>query len=264
MSSNEIFLKVTHSGRQDCRNMHSWGPGCRDSYIIHHITRGKGYLEAGGITYTVNCGESFIIYPDTVVRYYPDSLDPWEYVWFNFTGQEADELLSGTGFSLNTPVSPVCDKLAPIFNSACDAYRRGGIGDELRVKGYVHLAFAYFTEIFPCTAQIPSALKQLERAKGFIEANLHRHDLTVENVACELNISRVTLYRLFSVHKDSTPCRYITEQRIKRACFMLLNSELSIKEISCSSGFEDPLYFSKVFKSVMKCTPTDYRLQKHR
>ncbi|MDD7739412.1 MAG: AraC family ligand binding domain-containing protein [Fusicatenibacter sp.] len=44
-SKDTIFL--VNYGRQNCEDMHSWGPGMRSCYVIHYVIRGSGYLECG-------------------------------------------------------------------------------------------------------------------------------------------------------------------------------------------------------------------------
>jgi transcriptional regulator GlxA family with amidase domain len=52
---------------------------------------------------------------------------------------------------------------------------------------------------------------------------------------------------------------YFTELRIQRACVMLDTSELQVGEIAGSLGFQDPLYFSRLFRQHTGLPPTAYR-----
>ncbi|WP_231869971.1 helix-turn-helix domain-containing protein [Paenibacillus riograndensis] len=46
---------------------------------------------------------------------------------------------------------------------------------------------------------------------------------------------------------------------MRQACELLAESRLSIKSLSYSVGYHDPLYFSKIFKKVTSYTPSQYR-----
>ncbi|OMD34732.1 AraC family ligand binding domain-containing protein [Paenibacillus odorifer] len=61
-------------------NMHRWGPGVRDIYALHYIESGRGTLETLEAFLSLKAGDSFIIFPENEVYYYPDPMDPWEYV----------------------------------------------------------------------------------------------------------------------------------------------------------------------------------------
>ena len=87
-SDSQPGLTLLATGRQDCSDLHSWGPGVRPVYIIHYILRGQGFIEYHKKTFPVHTGESFLIYPYDTIRYYPDPGNPWEYTWVEFTGKE--------------------------------------------------------------------------------------------------------------------------------------------------------------------------------
>jgi AraC-like DNA-binding protein len=53
---------------------------------------------------------------------------------------------------------------------------------------------------------------------------------------------------------------YFIRLRMHKACQLLDTTSLNVKEIANSVGYEDPLYFSRVFKAVVELTPTQYRL----
>ena len=109
-SDSQPGLTLLATGRQDCSDLHSWGPGVRPVYIIHYILRGQGFIEYHKKTFPVHTGESFLIYPYDTIRYYPDPGNPWEYTWVEFTGKEAASLLDQTAFS---PAAPVCPAICP-------------------------------------------------------------------------------------------------------------------------------------------------------
>lgn len=44
---SEHTLLLTNCGREDCSDLHSWGPGIRPCYIIHYVIKGAGWLEYG-------------------------------------------------------------------------------------------------------------------------------------------------------------------------------------------------------------------------
>ena len=57
-----------------------------------------------------------------------------------------------------------------------------------------------------------------------------------------------------------SPKEYLTEYRIKQACRLLKETDLSISAIAYSVGFENNLYFSKAFKKQKGLSPSEYRV----
>ena len=56
-----------------------------------------------------------------------------------------------------------------------------------------------------------------------------------------------------------SPQKYLINFRLNQACKLMKNTELSIAEISRSVGYQDPLYFSKLFKKEKGLSPSKYR-----
>ena len=65
--------------------------------------------------------------------------------------------------------------------------------------------------------------------------------------------------RLFRKHLQTTPVGYINRTKVLHAIDLLRNTELSVKEIAYELGFEDPNYFSRLFKKEEKMSPGDTR-----
>lgn len=93
-----VSLSVYNVGFQKCDPLYQWGPGIRDHYLIHYIISGKGYYKIKNTTFTLQAGDSFLVYPNTEVLYFADETDPWEYAWVGFTGSDASMILKATDF----------------------------------------------------------------------------------------------------------------------------------------------------------------------
>jgi len=64
---------------------------------------------------------------------------------------------------------------------------------------------------------------------------------------------------LFKKATGMSVAGYLAAYRIRRACDLLLTSDLSIKTVAYSVGYHDPLYFSRRFKEATSYTPSAYR-----
>lgn len=238
------------------RDFHKWGPGVRDIYALHYVIAGRGYFQANNVTYTLKAGESFIIFPQTKVYYYPDKNDPWEYTWIDFKGKEVLNLLANTRFATYMPVAPAFSQnLQQLF------YDVGKIGvmvfEKERANAKLHLLLSYYMEYYP---RIDSASKidYVLLVKEYIENNYWKVNLTVSSIGEFVNIDRTYLFRLFKEATGMSILNYLTVYRIKRACELLKSSGLSIKSVACSVGYQDQMYFSKVFKKMTAYSPSEY------
>ena len=91
----------------------------------------------------------------------------------------------------------------------------------------------------------------------YIQFN-YSHEITIDDIARTVGVSRSHLYRLFMSNVGQSPIDYLTSYRIGEACNLLKNSQLSIAEIATSVGFSDKFYFSRVFKKSMGMPPSRY------
>ncbi|PIE33308.1 hypothetical protein CSA56_12095, partial [candidate division KSB3 bacterium] len=98
----------------------------------------------------------------------------------------------------------------------------------------------------------------IENALTFMHENLHR-SLSRQEICEHLGISMPYFNRLFSYHMKCTPVAYFLRQKFNWAAQLLRSETLSIKEISYTTGFDDPLYFSAQFKKQFGVSPTQYR-----
>ncbi len=83
--------------------------------------------------------------------------------------------------------------------------------------------------------------------------------ITVEELANHLNYSTSYLYSLFKEDTGYSPINYFNHLKIQEACKYLSFTDMNIKEISFELGFNDPFYFSRLFKKMMEMSPTEYR-----
>mgnify|MGYP000813715950 CR=1 FL=1 len=101
--------------------------------------------------------------------------------------------------------------------------------------------------------------KLIEKAVKYVEDNMSRSDLSVEELAREMGMSRVHLYKKISALTGKSPIEFIRLLRLKRATQYLAESQLTIAEIAYNVGFNNPKYFSKYFKEEFGMLPSEYQ-----
>ena len=257
---DNVSLAIFSSGLESCSPKHSWGPGVRDHYLIHYVLSGKGQYICNGKTYNIKAGEMFLIKPSQVVNYVADANEPWEYYWVGFNGTYAQKIIANLPFKDTMPV------YAPKDYEACKEYlyqiyanSGSGISHSTAMLGYLHLFLAKLIDegnMISPVASVTQSNYVIEAIK-FIQFN-YSTDISVDDIANAVGISRSHLYRVFVSSLDQSPIDYLTEYRINEACELLKNSNLSISQIAVSVGFFDQFYFSRVFKKIKKIPPSKY------
>lgn len=251
-------LQMIGAGRQDCSDMHSFGPGMRNCYIIHYVIRGSGTFAVNQHTYQIAEGESFLIVPYTTIHYYPNKDAPWEYIWIEFSGEYVSERLHELGISMNHPVFPAMTKeeILLYFERA-----KKIAFDQTKKREAIGLVEAILGCIGDRISHMKDSLtendERIAKAITYMEANYHSEDFSVEKLCKMMSLSRTTLYRLFKESVGMSPLDYLIHYRMEQAKRMLQN-KASVKSTALSCGFSDPLYFSRQFHHMVGIRPSDY------
>ena len=99
----------------------------------------------------------------------------------------------------------------------------------------------------------------ITRLKEVIEARLEDSDVSVEDLAADMNLSRVQLYRKVKAVTGSSPVELLRTARLNRAYHILLTTDKSVSEVAYAVGFTAPSYFTKCFKDEYGMVPGDVR-----
>lgn len=100
--------------------------------------------------------------------------------------------------------------------------------------------------------------KFLDKVMCFIENNISEPTLSVEELAKEVGMSRVTLYRKIKALTSQSAVEFIRTVRLKRAAQLLEQNKLNVSEVSYMVGFMDIDYFRRCFKDQFGHTPKEY------
>jgi signal transduction histidine kinase/ligand-binding sensor domain-containing protein/AraC-like DNA-binding protein len=100
--------------------------------------------------------------------------------------------------------------------------------------------------------------KLLGKIMTVIEDNISDPTLSVEFVGKEVGLSRVHLFRKLKALTGTTPSDFIRDVRLKRAAQLIVQNKVRVSEIADHVGFQDANYFTKCFRKVYQCSPSEY------
>ena len=251
-------LGVYSAGAEKCLPLHQWGPGVRNHYLIHYVVAGKGVYITGERTYHLHAGDAFLALPNTEITYYADENDPWEYVWVGFAGTDAQPILQCTSFSAENPV--IRPENGEAFRKAVTriyAAHGSDFNHAVRMTGELYCALSLLMH-HELAHHEDIASQYVQKAATYIAHN-YAYPISIMDIAAYVGIDRSHLYTVFKQVLGISPKDYLTDFRIRKACALLREPVLSVTAVANSVGFENNLYFSKVFRKRMNMTPTEYR-----
>ena len=234
-----------------------YGPWARQLYVLIYVYKGKGYLEVGGKSYEITEGQSFLVFPGVTVTYWADPEDEWQYYWADFNGHLAKEFAQKMSFNIEHPVldatkNGIPDKFRALV--AASAYKDESTAID-QLSAFMSLAAEYMRQYGNVSVKQKNLMEDIV---AYIGTNFSDPTLTPDSLAERFGLSRTGLYRLFSEKLGTSPKKHINNIRIENACTILQRNDRQIKEIALSVGFNNPLYFSKVFKERNGVSPSEY------
>lgn len=221
-------------------------------YTWHFITSGKGVLEMAGKVYHLGEGDMFFIPPRTSMRYFPEKDEPWDYVWLAVTGDRAAYYGALLGFSLENAVkrSGSFRKIKNILHDLLERIVRGE-------GGYYGVLSVFYEIVDVCIANATQT--KIQRARELIDSDFTMSTFRIEALCNEVGFSHSHLLRLFEDAYGETPMNYLIRKRMGLARELLEETELPVRMVAYSCGFEDELHFMKCFKKRMGMTALAYR-----
>ena len=97
------------------------------------------------------------------------------------------------------------------------------------------------------------------QAAAYIDEHFRESTLTASSVAAHFNYSADYLARLFSQAYHETLAAYIGEKRIAYAARLLIETRLSVNDVTAQCGYQSASYFARTFKKRFTLSPSDYR-----
>jgi AraC-like DNA-binding protein len=232
----------------------------RQDYQILFIAGGKAhfYLPEGE---QVACeGEAFLYPPGHPQRYGYFLNEKPDVYWLHFSGTQAVELLKTTGLpELTVFHTGVHSDCALLFDRIIRELQLRGLYCQemasLHAQALIYLISRGMKEkAGPKSAAGPEIQQLVEW--------IHRHpeeSLPMTDYARRANMSVSNFIRRFRAHTGLPPQRYITRFRMSHARELLSSSQLPITDIARIVGYDNPLYFSRMFKKETGMSPRAYR-----
>lgn len=231
--------------------------GRLDYYLIYLIS---GEIEFFSDNATTRLTEgNLIVYPSKTPYKYRciASNQNVQFFWAHFTGSEAQDRLEKYGINLFPTVHKISinNHIDARFKSLFDAF---AINDKFRDSDLSALLDRLLIEIGRVLSVKGTGVGRLHKSVRYINEHF-TEQIKITELAKMENMCMTTYNLHFKKYVGTPPTKYLIRLRMQHAIDLLLNSELSIQEISLRCGYNDYNFFTKAFKSEIGCPPTEYR-----
>jgi AraC-like DNA-binding protein len=107
----------------------------------------------------------------------------------------------------------------------------------------------------------PAEHEFVKKVRELVEANFTNYEFSVEQLCKLIYMSHSQLHRKLEALTGCPPNKFIRIIRLNKAKELLANPSLSIAAIALDCGYNDPGYFSRVFKQEFEVTPQEWRVK---
>lgn len=234
-----------------------------DGFGLLYISSGRGTFESKpAFSASIEAGHAFLLFPGVWHRYAPDPETGWHEHWIVFDGEMCHRWLRHKFVSPKTPVVRVNAEnvILAVFSRMMQAIRENRPALQQILAGATDslMALIYSAQQAPPAGGDTQNANVIERAITRIQSEFDR-DINMKLLAQELGVSYSWFRHTFTAHTGLSPHQYLLELRFVRARNLLAETELPIKEIALQTGFEDELYFSRLFRQKLNLTPSQWR-----
>lgn len=247
MKTRDVFETRRDKGRKD--------------YQLLYIASGKSHFFIDGKEHILTAGHMVIFHPDEPQHYKYYKEDRTSVYWVHFTGSQVEKILEHYNIIRGEKI--IYSGTSPDFQ-----WLFGQIIQELQLcrKQYDEMLTLLLRNIFILIRRsleinknfTDTMEKEVSYAIYYFRDNFNK-EINVDEYAQSLNISVSWFIRCFRQITGMTPLQYVINLRISNAQMLLETSDYTISQIAESVGYENALYFSRLFHKQTGISPKEYR-----
>ncbi len=254
------------SGVNDHYMMREYGA---EEHILIYCLAGKGWVSSGEKHQPVIKGDLLLIPAHLRHEYGADPEDPWSIYWCHATGEFIEECSRRISQRSLNPVdskepenyailpSTISPQLLSRFQEMFKIAERSL--SMLELLKLSELYRSVLLEALQLQVTRSETVSIIDAVYHYFEEHLHE-SITLEELASQVSMSKYHFSRVFSQQTGMSPIECFIRFKMQYACSLLDTENSPISEIAAVVGYQDPYYFSRIFKKMIGYSPQRYRL----
>lgn len=208
-----------------------------------------------------------MIFPKQINTYVADAKLPWEYVWIEFDGLRAKEVIEIAGLNPDSPIYHAHSKdLRENMMQEMLYIANHGSASPFHLIGHLYLFIDYLYRS-SASMKLSSGGKlkdfYIKEALNYIEQNF-QNDISVEGIAAFCGLNRSYFGRIFKDTLGKSPQEFLMNYRMVKAAELLKLTQLSVGDVGNAVGYPNQLHFSRAFKQIYGVSPREWRKERAR
>lgn len=236
-------------------------PQGRKDYQLLYIASGKAHFFFHGEEQIITEGTMILYHPGEPQKYFYHASDKTEVYWIHFTGSEVEALLSSCALPAteNVLYTGTSQDYPQLFRQIIQELQLCRPNYEELLSLYLRHIFLLMNRSVKEGQKTGSDIRnEIERATHYFNEH-YSAEINIEEYAKSRHFSTCWFIRNFKQIVKVTPMQYILSLRMMNAQNLLENTDYNITEIAETVGYDNPLYFSRLFHKHTGLAPSAYR-----
>ena len=238
----------------------TWRPRGRLDFQLIYVASGKAHFYLDNKDHIVTAGHMVIYRPKEPQKYEYYGDDQTEVYWVHFTGSNVTNILRSYGITKDKKIFYCGSALQyqSLFRSMIYELQMCKENYEEMLEMDLRQIFILLHRFFATSLKTDNARVVEEIDKATLYFNEHySEDISIDEYAQNNHVSVSWFIRNFKQCTGSTPMQYILSQRIYNAEILLRENIYNVTEIAQIVGYDNPLYFSRIFKKIKGVSPSE-------
>lgn len=240
----------------------TWRPRGRRDFQLIYIASGKAHFHFDDKEEIVTAGHMVLYRPKEPQKYEYYGDDQTEVYWVHFTGGDVTNILRSYGLSNDKKVFFCGSGLeySSIFRNMINELQMCNEHYPEMIEMYLRQLFIILQRSFLSSLKSENTrvIEEIDKATIYFSEH-YNENISIDEYAENNHVSVSWFIRNFKQYTGFTPMQYILSKRIYNAEILLQDPSHNVTEIANMVGYENPLYFSRIFKKIKGISPSEYR-----
>ena len=236
-------------------------PYGRSDYQMLYISSGSAHFYFDKKDNVLSAGSMVIYRPYEMQKYRYSAIDHPDAYWVHFTGSDVEEILEKYHIVKGQNIYYIGNlhEYSWIFRQMIHELQLKALNFEEILNNYLNQIFLLISRQISKNLKSSNFIQdEIEYATNYF--NEHYNDnIVIEDYAQSRGISACWFIKNFKLQTKTTPNQYILQIRLINAQSLLENTNYNVGEIAKMVGYDNQLYFSRIFKSHTGLSPLEFR-----
>lgn len=253
--STPFYIQMT--GTSYCDGSYRIRRDYRDLYVLEYIVQGEGVLRVDNRQYTPKEGDVYILHKGIAHEYFSSAENPWIKMFMNIKGSLCRTVFDEYGLG-NINLIENCN-VKKQFEEFLEIANREQLSDHHIFNQCAGKFVEIVAELSGHEAKLTKSYSiEAVRLKEYLDKNTGQL-ISNQQLSEQIYRSQDYTLKLFKREFGITPYDYQIHQKMDISRKLLLNTNMSIREVAGSVGYTDQHYFSNLFYKKCGIRPSDYR-----